>query len=66
MGGAVRKYPALIGRFGRDEVIKMKGLFYNIDEWLEMVEDNRPKTEPASEGARWWLSRIKTKSWSVS
>jgi len=38
----------------------MKGIFYDLDEWLDLIEESKPKE--ISEGAKWWLSRIKTKT----
>ncbi len=38
----------------------MKGYFYDLDDWLKIVEQKR--RESPSEGAQWWLSRIKARS----
>jgi len=40
----------------------MNGLFYDLDEWLKMVEERRRPS--SAEGARWWLERIKARSFS--
>ena len=40
----------------------MKGVFYDLDEWLKMVEQRRRPN--SSEGAQWWLGRVKTRSYS--
>ena len=36
----------------------MNGKFYDVDEWLTLLD----KDTEMSEGAKWWLSRIKLKS----
>lgn len=38
----------------------MKGKFYEMDEWLKMVDDVNKKD--FSEGAKWWLNRIRTRT----
>lgn len=43
----------------RIEVIMMDGTFYELDEWLRLLEKN--ESRQLSEGARWWLSRIANK-----
>ena len=37
----------------------MTGMFYEMDEWLQLI--SKRDTTEMSEGARWWLSRIKSK-----
>ena len=39
----------------------MKGNFYDLDDWLNMVEEKR--RENSAEGAKWWLGRIKSRSY---
>lgn len=38
-------------------VIIMDGHFYELDEWFKIIE----KKKEMSEGAKWWLGRIKEK-----
>ena len=35
----------------------MKGYFYDVNVWLKMVEEREKPT--SSDGAKWWLDRIK-------
>jgi hypothetical protein len=37
----------------------MTGLFYEMDEWLQLISRRDP--DKMSEGARWWLNRLKSK-----
>lgn len=45
------------------EVVKMTGTFYDMDEWLQLISK---KDRELSEGAQWWLSRIKAKTENIS
>jgi hypothetical protein len=38
----------------------MQGYFYDVDSWLKKVEEKRRET--TSEGARWWLERVRLKN----
>lgn len=42
----------------------MNGIFYDLDDWMKLVE--KQKRETTSEGAQWWLSRIRDKSRALS
>lgn len=52
--------PFFYKRKGQNEVIEMTGMFYEMDEWLQLI--SKKDTKEMSEGARWWLSRIKAKA----
>jgi len=38
----------------------MNGSFYDMDDWLKLIETERNKS--LSEGAQWWISRLRSKS----
>lgn len=38
----------------------MTGMFYEVDDWFELISKN--DADEMSEGAKWWLQRIKSKS----
>ena len=38
----------------------MNGKFYEMDEWLRLVD--KTEKQDFSEGAQWWLTRVKTRS----
>jgi hypothetical protein len=41
----------------------MTGMFYDMDEWLQLISK---RDRELSEGAQWWLSRIKAKTENTS
>lgn len=38
----------------------MTGKTYTLDDWLNLVSQRKPET--MSDGAKWWLNRIKEKT----
>ena len=41
----------------------MEGVFFDVDAWMENLEKHRQThSQEASEGAQWWLERIKQKA----